>query len=225
MLGSLLIFKKENKNIIYKSLGFASGVMLFVSLIDLIPESFTILENMNRVEAVLLILIFFNIGIILSMSINCISFKITDNKLYRVGILALLIVIMHNIPEGIATFIASKTDAHLGISIAIAIALHNIPEGISITIPIYYATRSKTKAILYTFISGCAEVFGSLIAYIFLRNYISDYILGLTFSVIAGLMFHISLYELFPNALSYSKKSILYFILGMIVVLINKFAI
>ena len=53
-----------------------------------------------------------------------------------------------------------------------AIALHNIPEGIAISIPIYYATKSKVKALYYTFISALSEPFGALITYLFLQNLI-----------------------------------------------------
>ncbi len=57
----------------------------------------------------------------------------------------MLAIIIHNIPEGIATFMAGCSDSKLGITLTLAIALHNIPEGISISVPIYYATKSKKK--------------------------------------------------------------------------------
>ena len=65
----------------------------------------------------------------------------------------MIAIIIHNIPEGIATYISSETNIKLGISITIAIAMHNIPEGISIAVPIYYATGSKKKAVFMTFLS------------------------------------------------------------------------
>ena len=89
----------------------------------------------------------------------------------------MIAIILHNVPEGIATFISSSKDISLGISLAIAITLHNIPEGISISIPIYYSTKSKFKALLYTFISGVSEPIGALIAYLFLSKYINDFII------------------------------------------------
>ena len=94
----------------------------------------------------------------------------TTNKenLYRVGIISMLAIILHNIPEGIATFISTTKDTSLGISLATSIAFHNIPEGISISIPIYYSTKSKTKAILYTFISALSEQIGAILTYLFL---------------------------------------------------------
>ena len=68
LLGSLIIFIKP-KNIdklIHISLSFAAGVMLTVSLIDLIPESFH-LCNGNLLIKLLHFLISMNIGIIISI--------------------------------------------------------------------------------------------------------------------------------------------------------------
>ena len=100
-----------------------------------------------------------------------------NTKLYRVGIISMLAIILHNIPEGIATFMASSMDKTLGISLAIAIAMHNLPEGISIAVPIYYSTNKKSKAFIYTFISAISEPFGALIAFIFLKNFVNDILL------------------------------------------------
>lgn len=224
MLGSIFIFNKKNENIIIAALAFASGVMSTVSITDLMPESYNLLINIfPKFPAIIYMLIFVVSGILFSMFID--KYIPTDNSLYRVGVFAMLAIIIHNIPEGIATFMATNTNIMLGISLTIAIALHNIPEGISISIPIYYATNSKFKAIFYTFISAISEPFGALLTYLFLSNYINDRIMGFLFGLIAGIMIHISMYELLPTSKSYNKLSItwLFFILGVILMLINHF--
>ena len=122
----------------------------------------------------------------------------------------MIAIILHNVPEGIATFMTSSNDLKLGITLTIAIALHNIPEGISIAIPIYYATTKKTKAIFYTFISGISELIGAIIAYLFLARYMTDAMMGILFSLIAGIMIHISIYELIPTSKSYKEVKLTY---------------
>jgi len=230
MIGTILVFfKKKNDNILISSLGFAAGVMITVSLTDLIPESYTLLKNIFPIfPRIIYILIFIVTGIILSMIIDKYipEPKKTSNKgLYRVGIISMLAIIMHNVPEGIATFMATNSNVKLGISLAIAIALHNIPEGISISIPIYYSTKSRGKALLYTFISGISEVFGALLTYLFLSNFINDKIMGFLFSLIAGIMIQISIYELIPTSLSYKNKKLTYIfiLIGSLFMLINHF--
>ena len=135
----------------------------------------------------------------------------------------MIAIIIHNIPEGIATYISSETNLKLGISITIAIAMHNIPEGISIAMPVYYATGNKKKAIVLTFISGMSEPLGALLAYLFLKPIVNDTIMGGLFAIIAGIMTYISVIELLPSALQYKekKKTIISFLIGIIFMYVN----
>lgn len=148
-----------------------------------------------------------------------------NSSLYRVGMISMLAIMLHNIPEGIATYLTSNHDLKLGITLAIALALHNIPEGISVAVPIYYSTKSKGKAFLYTLISGMSEFLGAIIASIFLVNFSNDFFMGCLYAVIAGIMLHISIYELLPSSLQYKRPSqtILFFIIGIIFMLISSF--
>lgn len=222
MLGCIFLFiKSKNTNkLINIALSFASGVMITVSIIDLIPESLHLM-NGNLFIKIMYLLISLNIGIILSIYLNS---KITlDNKLYRVGVISLLAIILHNIPEGIATYMTSTYDIHLGITLAISIALHNIPEGISISIPIYYATKSLKKAIFYTFISGLSEIVGAIITALFLKNFINNYIMSIILGSIAGIMLYISLFELLKETRGYKSRGVtlLSIVIGSLVMIIS----
>lgn len=140
-----------------------------------------------------------------------------SSNLFKVGIMSMIAIILHNIPEGIVTFIVSDQNIILGISICIAIALHNIPEGISIAIPIYYSTGSKKKALLYTFVSSLSEPIGAIIAWLFLSKYMNDIILGIIFSFIAGIMMQIAFSKLLPTGTNYNRKlSMVFFVFGFI---------
>ena len=101
--------------------------------------------------------------------------------------------------------------------------MHNIPEGISISVPIYYSTNNKKKALLYTGVSALSEPFGAFLAYIFLKNIINDLILGILFSLIAGIMLQISFCELLPTARRYNntKYLIIFFLIGVLFMLMK----
>lgn len=228
MIGAILIFFKVKTNkIIIGSLSFAAGVMFSVSILDLIPESINLIK-FNSYIKIPLISIFMAIGMVLARIIDKYIPSIENepkNGLFRVGVISMLAIIIHNIPEGIATFMATNTDISLGISLTIAIALHNIPEGISIAVPIYYSTKSRGKALLYTLISGLSEPFGALLAFLFLKPFMNDFIMGILMSVIAGIMTYISLYELLPASLKYKNRKITYifFIVGILLMTVNHF--
>ena len=122
--------------------------------------------------------------------------------------------------EGIATFMSAYQDMNLGMKLAIAITLHNIPDGISIAVPIYYATKSKKKAIFRTFLSGLAEPFGALLAYLFLSQFITDVLIGFVLLFVAGIMITLSIQKLFPEALKYQENKFIWFGMGVGVVFI-----
>ena len=226
LLGSLFIFiKGEKNNIIKYALAFASGVMLSVSIFDLIPESLTMFQSTAKNSIFLSIMSFIIIGLIIPLFIDKILPNKIDqkSKLYKLGIFTMIAIIIHNIPEGIATYISSETNIKLGISITIAIAMHNIPEGISIAMPVYYATKSKKKAIRLTFISGMSEPLGAFLAFLFLKPIINNTIMGAIFAIIAGIMTYISVIELLPSALHYKekKKTIISFLIGILFMYVN----
>lgn len=230
MIGTIFIFikNKNTNNIVLSSLAFAAGVMICVSITDLIPESINLLNSsLTGLSIIIISFLSVLLGIIISMLIDYYlpdKPNIENNKkLYRVGFIMVIAIVLHNIPEGIATFMATSSDITLGLSLSIAIAMHNIPEGISISVPIYYSTGNKKKAILYTGISAISEPFGALLAYLFLRNVMNDLILGILFSIIAGIMLQISFCELLPTARRYNnnKRLYIFFLIGVLFMLIK----
>ncbi len=155
---------------------------------------------------------------------------IHHQKLMRMGLFTALAIGIHNFPEGLATFLAALQDPRLGAAIAVAIALHNIPEGISVSIPIYYATGKRSKAFLYSVLSGLAEPVGAVIGYIVLRwtvggddGAIPPQVMGILFGGVAGIMVYISLDELLPTSRAYGKghDSLLGLIGGMVVMAVS----
>jgi len=136
-----------------------------------------------------------------------------EKALHRLGIMSALAIAIHNFPEGIATFIGALNDPQMGAGITFAIAIHNIPEGIAVAIPIYYATKSKGKALLYATLSGMSEVVGALLCLAVTAIFGIELTDGgaafpLILAAVAGIMIYISLDELLPTAEKYGKHHI-----------------
>lgn len=149
--------------------------------------------------------------------------KIKKKRLMRMGMFSALAIGLHNFPEGLATFIAALTDLSIGIPIAIAIAIHNIPEGIAISVPIFYATGSRRKAFIYSFLSGLAEPVGAIIGWLILMPYLNDTVFGIIYAGVAGIMVFISFDELLPAAQEYGEHhlSVYGLVAGMAVMAIS----
>lgn len=136
---------------------------------------------------------------------------IKQGKLMRMGLFTALAIAIHNLPEGLATFLAALNDPGLGVAIAVAVALHNIPEGVSVSVPIFYATGNRRKAFLYSFLSGLAEPVGAGLAWLAILFFfgsggtVPPQVTGALFAGVAGIMVYISLDELLPTSRAYGK--------------------
>lgn len=227
VFGGLIVFLKIKRveEFISFCLSFSLSVMITISIIELIPDSsFQFIRYFGILKGTILSSIIFIIGVLLVNIINKIIKKndksTTSNKnLYRVGILSMIALLLHNFPEGIATFMSSYKDITLGISLGAAIMMHNIPEGISISVPIYYSTGSKKRGVVYSLISGVAEPIGALLTYLLFKNYINDLSLAIVLILVAGIMITLSINKLLPEALRYKKDR--YILLGLIVGIIS----
>lgn len=146
--------------------------------------------------------------------------SIRDRKLMRIGTFTAIAIGVHNFPEGIATFMSAMSDVTVGISIALAVAIHNIPEGIAVSVPVYYATGSRRKALAWSVLSGFSEPIGAFAGYFILTLFNTDISLGFVFAMVAGIMIYISFDELLPAAHKYGKHHVAIYglISGMIVI-------
>ena len=130
-----------------------------------------------------------------------------QSSLMRSGVLLALGIAIHNFPEGLVTFTCAATgDVAFGIMIAVAVAIHNIPEGIAVSVPIFYATGSRRRAFIYSFLSGVAEPVGALIGYGILLPFLTPTLLSCTLAFVAGIMIYISLDEILPLAHRYGQE-------------------
>ncbi len=139
--------------------------------------------------------------------------------LHKMGLLTALAIFIHNFPEGLATYVATLSDASVGFGIAIAIAVHNIPEGICVALPIYYSTGSRAKAFIWATLSGISEPLGALVGYFALSGD-NSLAFALVFALVGGMMVYIAIKELLPMALRYDPTdsvSTNFCILGMVV--------
>lgn len=238
--GALVLFRKRlSSNFLAGALGLSAGVMIFISLAEMFPEAQAEIMSSGSTDfgkAYVLAAFFIGMGIItlidflvpeyenpheasgLSLGAKTPAVGMleqTDNEaqLKRLGLMSALAIAIHNFPEGIATFIGALNDPQMGAGITFAIAIHNIPEGIAVAIPIYYATKSKGKALLYATLSGFSEVIGALLclavtAIFGLELTGEGMAFPLIMAAVAGIMIYISLDELLPTAEKYGKHHI-----------------
>ena len=214
-------------------LGLSAGVMLFVSLVDLYPEATEMIRAQMGQNFAWLSILCFGIGMLIAVlidffipdhiqdsmftkqiganeqnkdSTDCTEDEnaiISIGKIKRAGIITAIVVALHNLPEGLATFTLATQDIMLSLGVIFAIAIHNIPEGMAISIPVYQATHSKRKAFLYSFLSGMAEPIGGVLGFLIIKTLFPNLCVGLLFALVAGIMTYISIDTLLPLSKDY----------------------
>ena len=237
--GALVLFRKRiSSNFLAGALGLSAGVMIFISLAELYPQAQdAISASCGGIKGSVFVVLafFFGMGLItlidflipeyenpheasgLSLDSKNAATDLIEHSgsgaLKKLGIMSALAIAIHNFPEGMATFIGALNDPQTGTGIAFAIAIHNIPEGIAVAIPIYFATKSKGKALLYALLSGLTEPVGAFICYgITALSGVSldggGAAFPLILAAVAGIMIYISLDELLPTAEKYGRHHV-----------------
>jgi ZIP family zinc transporter len=198
----VVLLRRISDRFIAGSMGFASGVMLLVSFLNLFVESLELTSYLNVSLA-------FTAGSIIMIIIDLFlphlelgkreDGIIKKSKQLKPGMLILIGITLHNIPEGIVVSAGYSHLPQLGTLIAIAVFFHNLPEGVATAVSLASSGSRKRDILLATFISGLAEPFGALLGGTILIG-ASNEMIGLSLAFAAGVMTYITADELIPIA-------------------------
>ena len=73
------------------------------------------------------------------------NLKLSNNRLLRSGILLVIVIGIHNFPEGLAVGSSLEYNYKMGVLLTLLIAFHNIPEGMAISAPLVSGSISKSS--------------------------------------------------------------------------------
>ena len=223
VLGATVTFfvKRNNLKILATGLGFSAGVMIYMSLTEILKESKEFTTQYFGSHAALITFVGFFVGIIIAGLIdyflpahfgnelidkNPEEISEEDEKTKKAGFLTAIAISLHRFPEGLTMFLVASTNIKLGIPLAIAIAIHNLPEGIAIGLPMYHATGKKRYAMLFSTIAGLAGPIGAIIGFGLIKIFMPQMAIGILFAMVAGIMVYISLDTLLPTAREYGEN-------------------
>ena len=213
--GITVLTKLTNQKFLSVSLGFSAGVMIYLSMMEILPEAREYLDNASgELRGGIFTLAAFFGGILLMWFLEAVIAPHGHD--HGCG--------FHGSSHGQSIHDPSTLQGmKIAIPVVVAIIIHNIPAGISISSPIYHATGSRMKAIKYSFLSGLAEPAGALAGWLILVPFMSDLVFGFLYAGVAGVMIFMSFDELLPSAREYGnhKFSIYGLVLGMAVMAVS----
>ena len=131
---------------------------------------------------------------------NTAAVQAVDKKsLLKAGLIMLLAIAFHNLPEGMAIGASGASNSQTGILVAIIIAVHNIPEGMAISAPLASGGVKGGKTILLTALAGAATVVGALIG--LAVGGISQLASGICMGLAGGAMLYVTFCEILPQSI------------------------
>lgn len=223
--GLLVLWRAPGDRSVSLSMGFAGGVMLVVSLADLVPAGLAFYQTQFSpfgagCAAVSLLLAGMAAAALLDgllpgeeaalSRLAAVAAGAPDTRRAQAlhcGLAAAGALLAHNLPEGMLTLLAGAADPRAGLRVTLAIALHNIPEGISVAAPLWYATRSRGKSAGAAFLSGLAEPAGALLACGLLRGVLTVSLASGMQLLVAGVMCWVSIAELLFGGFAMGQKN------------------
>ncbi|NLY54702.1 MAG: ZIP family metal transporter [Firmicutes bacterium] len=196
----VLFLGRPSDRVLGLFLGLASGVMLAVVAVDLLPAA---LEHGSRLSTTC----GFALGVLLLASIgNTLARRQRRRKkqyswrdsYVRMGILVALGIALHDLPEGLAIGAGFAATEELGTLLALAIGLHNIPEGIGLALPLLYGGWSAWQILSLCLLVAIVTPLGTLLSLLLLQ--LSPQAIAMSLAFAAGAMVFVVADELIPTS-------------------------
>lgn len=161
-----LFFRIKTRKLIEVLVGFATGALFGDVFFHIIPEAIEEIEPVNFGIFILFgIFLFFILEEVICWR-HC-HLETTKEHPHPVAFMNLVGDTLHNLLDGLAIGISFLTSFSLGIATTLAIIFHEIPQEIGDFSILVYAGFSKTKALLFNFITAVAAMIGVVIPFIF----------------------------------------------------------
>jgi len=161
LLGTGIVFLAKNNNHFIKfSMGLSFSVMIMMACFDLLPEISTIFyDHYSNTVAPVLIFLYSLIGFGVLKIFDIFIPHHHDSKeepketviehyhFFHIGIISSIVLVLHNLIEGMALYQLLITSFSSGILFGLGVGLHNIPLGMMISSAFYQENQSKKKRV------------------------------------------------------------------------------
>ena len=201
---STLSLKAERlRDVLFVFVALAVGALLGDAFFHLLPEAFLETENpvMVSFSALLGLLVFFWFEKLLHWHHghhgDVSEIEHEDGGVKPLGKLILLSDGLHNFLDGLVVGASYLVSTEVGIATTIAVVLHEIPQEVGDFGVLLHAGYSKSKAILYNFISALAAIGGVLVVIVVGESAV-DFI-GWVIPFAAGTFIYIATADLVPE--------------------------
>ncbi len=192
---------------------FASGALLCVALLHIVPETAHMLGWVPAVGTVIAgIVIFYAIGRYVAYVCPACTGAghHTDHSYFRLGLLMMAAMAIHSTMDGLAIAAGTKASDRLALVVLFAVAYHKIPEGLALASVTRLAGYSKPRALGLTVLIEMTTGLGALIGILAL-NSLSEMWLGVTLGIVGGSFLYVVGIALTKEIVEHENKSVIAF--------------
>lgn len=228
LIGSLCgINYKTNKKLTDFSISMAFGVIIFLIIFSLIPETFEVLnKEVGVARTILSMIVLVLIGIVSLKLLDVFiphheheshhhhNHEHTNNKchnehLHHIGIISSVAIIIHNLIEGMSLYLVSSKDLLSGLLLCLGIGLHNVPMGLVIATTLISASYTKNQTLKLSLVVSISTFIGGLV--MFLLGGVNSMVEGVLLGLTIGMLIYILIFELYEQISNMNDKKIAIF--------------
>ena len=226
LTGTAIIFLvKLNHKKLCALISFSAGGLLGAAVFTLIPES---LHSLNTLEIILGILSGYLLFWLLTKyyshvcpACSASHFDERTAKKFSEIVKALLIALsIHSFLDGVAVSTKGVVENISNTSVFVAILTHKLPEGLALASMMFSANYTRNKILMYVFAVEMVTVLGALLGSIVLKSYVSEVLISVVMSHIAGGFIFLASHAVLGEMLKNHKKLVISsFSFGLILIL------
>ncbi|MBM7651159.1 ZIP family metal transporter [Neobacillus cucumis] len=221
ILGGMLVLikKKWSQHSVLAMTAMSAGLLLSISILDLIPDTQEQLSN-NSLYIMLGLVIMYLVSYLTSVSKKKKSNIHGFDESSMMGIS--LGMSLHNVFEGVSIGVSYAISVNLGLVVSLALIFHKIPEGITYASSVFAITQNRRKTAINLFIQGLFIWLGVGLA--ILLSYfteINEKFMAIPIAMTAGIFIYLGGTSLLPVANKITNRTIpISFVCGVIFFLI-----
>ncbi len=219
---SLLIKEKLLERVLFLLIGFSAGGLIGGAFLHLLPEA---LEQSNSNVVFTYTILGFILFFILERYFHWRHCHEGVCDIHAFTYLNLIGDGIHNFSDGLVIGASFAVNLHFGVITTLVIIFHEIPQEIGDFAVLIYGGFSKSKALVYNFLSALTCILGTLIGFRLSEN-IHNFLI-FVLPVVAGGFIYIAACDLIPELhkqpdLKKSVSSIFAFACGVLFILLAR---
>ncbi|HTZ11704.1 MAG TPA: ZIP family metal transporter [Candidatus Margulisiibacteriota bacterium] len=197
LIGVLALVIKDNllKKLIIFLIAFAAGGLIGGAFFDIIPEASEYVKDITQLF--FYIILGYTLFFILEKYLHWRHCHLAECEIHRFTYLNIIGDVVHNFSDGLILGAIFLINIKVGIATTLAIVFHEIPHELGNFTVLIYGGFSKSRALLFNFLSALFAIAGTIVGY-----YCASKISGFTsilLPVAAGGFIYIASCDLVPE--------------------------